>query len=64
MNDFPVIVHLAMRTGLWDRWGKHCKSQQRNVRRGVISTLKVVFLDIECRILQWQPSEVCIDLQL
>ena len=51
MNDFPVIVHLAMRTGLWDRWGKHCKSLQRNVRRGVISTLKVVFLDIECRIL-------------
>ena len=22
MNDFPVIVHLAMRTGLWDRWGE------------------------------------------
>ena len=21
MNDFPVIVHLAMRIGLWDRWG-------------------------------------------
>ena len=22
MNDFPVIVQLAMRTGLWDRWGE------------------------------------------
>ena len=25
MNDFPVIGHLVMRTGLWDsQGGKHC----------------------------------------
>ena len=30
-----------MRTGLWDRQGgKHCKSLQGNVGRGVVSPLK------------------------
>ena len=33
--------------------GKHSKSLQRNVRRGVVSPLKAVSLDIKSRILQW-----------
>ena len=42
-----------MSTGLWDRQGgKHCKSLQRNVWRGIVSPLKKAkSLDIECRIL-------------
>ena len=33
--------------------GKHCKSLQRNVWLGAVSTLKVVSLDRVCRILPW-----------
>ena len=31
--------------------GKHCESLQRNVWRGVVSALKAVSPDIECRTL-------------
>ena len=52
MNDFPVIgdpcfAHRIMGSP----GGKHCESLQRNVWRGVVSPLKAVSLDIECRIL-------------
>ena len=52
MNDFPVIgdpcfAHRIL--GL--PGGKHCESLQRNVWRRVVSPLKAVSLDIECRIL-------------
>ena len=38
-----VIGDLVMRTGLWDRY-------KENVWRGAVSPLKVVSLNIECRI--------------
>ena len=52
MNDFPVIgdpcfAHRIMGSP----GGKHCESLQRNVWRGVVSPLKAVSLDIECRTL-------------
>ena len=52
MNDFPVIgdpcfAHRIMGSP----GGKHCESLQRNVWRGVVSPLKAVSLDRECRIL-------------
>ena len=52
MNDFPVIGYpgFAHRI-LGSPGGKHCESLQRNVWRGVVSPLKAVSLDIECRIL-------------
>ena len=52
MNDFPVIGYpcFAHRI-LGSPGGKHCESLQRNVWRGVVSALKAVSLDIECRIL-------------
>ena len=51
MNDFPVIGYpcFAHRI-LGSPGGKHCKSLKRNVWRGVVSPLKAVSLDIECRI--------------
>ena len=54
MNDFPVIWYpcFAHRI-LGSPGGKHCQSLQRNVWRGVVSALKAVSLDIECRILPW-----------
>ena len=53
-NDFPVnrdpcFAHRI----LGSPGGKHCESLQRNVWRGVVSPLKAVSLDIECRILPW-----------
>ena len=53
MNDFPVIGDpcFAHRI-LGSPGGKHCESLQRNVWRGVVSPLKAVSLDTECRILQ------------
>ena len=52
MNDFPVIGYpcFAHRI-LGSPGGKHCESLQRNVWRGVVSPLKAVSLDRECRIL-------------
>ena len=52
MNDFPVIGYpcFAHRI-LGSPGGKHCESLQRNVWRGVVSPLKTVSSDIECRIL-------------
>ena len=52
MNDFPVIGYpgFAHRI-LGSPGGKHCESLQRNVWRRVVSPLKAVSLDIECRIL-------------
>ena len=52
MNDLPVIGYpcFAHRI-LGSPGGKHCKSLKRNVWRGVVSPLKAVSLDIECRIL-------------
>ena len=54
MNDFPVIGDpcFAHRI-LGSPGGKHCESLQRNVWRGVVSPLKAVSLDRECRILPW-----------
>ena len=54
MNDFPVIGYpcFAHRI-LGSPGGKHCESLQRNVWRGVVSPLKTVSSDIECRILPW-----------
>ena len=54
MNDFPVIgdpcfAHMILGSPV----GKHCESLQRNVWRGVVSPLKAVSLDRECRILPW-----------
>ena len=48
MNDFPVIGDpcFAHRI-IGSPGGKHCE----NVWRGVVSPLKAVSLDIECRIL-------------
>ena len=52
MNDFPVIGDpcFAHRI-LGSPGGKHCESLQRNVWREVVSPLKAVSLDRECRIL-------------
>ena len=52
MNDFPVIGDpcFAHRI-LGSPGGKHCESLQRNIWRGVVSPLKAVSLDRECRIL-------------
>ena len=52
MNDFPVIGYscFAHRI-LGSPGGKHCESLQRIVWRGVVSPLKAVSLDIECRTL-------------
>ena len=54
MNDFPVIGDpcFAHRI-LGSPGGKHCESLQRNIWRGVVSPLKAVSLDRECRILPW-----------
>ena len=54
MNDFPVIAYpcFAHRL-LGSPGGKHCESLQRIVWRGVVSPLKAVSLDIECRTLPW-----------
>ena len=52
MNDFPVIVDLVMRTGLWDRQGANIASRYKEMY-GVelFLRLKPVSLDRECRIL-------------
>ena len=52
MNDFPVIGDpcFAHRI-LGSPGGKHFGSLQRNIWRGVVSPLKAVPLDRECRIL-------------
>ena len=52
MNDFPVIGHLVMRTGLWDRQGANIASRYKEMY-GVelFLRLKAVSLDRECRIL-------------
>ena len=52
MNDFPVIGYscFAHRI-LGSPGGKHCESLQRIVWRGVVSPLKAVSLDTECRTL-------------
>ena len=54
MNDFPVIRDpcFAHRI-LGSPGGKHCESLQRNVWRGVVSSVKAVSLDRECSILLW-----------
>ena len=31
MNDFPVITHLVMRTGLWDRQGANIASRYKEM---------------------------------
>ena len=31
MNDFPVIGHLVMRTGLWDRQGANIASRYKEM---------------------------------
>ena len=52
MNDFPVIGDPCFEHRiLGSPGGKHCESLQRNVWRGVVSLLKAVSLDRECRIL-------------
>ena len=52
MNDFPVIGDPCFEHRiLGSPGGKHCESLQRNVWRGVVSPLKAVSLDRECRIL-------------
>ena len=54
LDDFPVMWDLCFAHGiLGSLGGKHCESLQRDVWRGVVSPLKAMFLDIECRILQW-----------
>ena len=52
MNDFQVIGDPCFAHRIMGSPGdKHCESLQRNVWRGVVSPLKAVSLDIECRIL-------------
>ena len=46
-NRIPMFWHRI----LGPPGGKHCESLQRNVWCGVVSPLKAVYLDIECRIL-------------
>ena len=53
MNDFSVIGDACFAHRIMESsgGGKHCESLQRNVWRGVVSLLKAVSVDIECRIL-------------
>ena len=54
MHDFPVIGYsCCAHRILGSPGGKHCQSLQRIVWRGVVSPLKAVSLDIECRTLPW-----------